>query len=126
MKNALIIFSSLFITGYIFTIAHAQEPPVVDEIDVLINKVSQNIQSASEATKMAQKMNADIVEAKVAEKAELKAQVIAANDMVNQVQGKVTAMQKVMMFFGLDTAATEPDTASLNNTLRINGFTDGE
>jgi hypothetical protein len=122
MKNALIIFSSLFITGYIFTIAHAQEPPVVDELDILLNRVSKNVESAGEVTKMAKKMNAETVEAKVTEKAKLKADVVAANKMVDQVQSKMTGMQKVMMFFGLDTAAAEPDTLLMNNTLRINGF----
>jgi len=35
MKNLLIVFSALFITGYVFTIAHAKTSPQIDEIDAL-------------------------------------------------------------------------------------------
>ena len=49
-------------TGYLFTSATAKETPTIDEIDALLNKVSKNIQSSGEATKMAQTMNAKMVE----------------------------------------------------------------
>jgi uncharacterized membrane protein len=64
MKNLLIVFSALFITGYIFTSATAKQSPQIDEIDALLSKVSKNLQSASEVTNMAQTMNAKMVEAK--------------------------------------------------------------
>ena len=115
MKNLLIVFSALFITGYVFTIAHAKPSPQIDEIDALLNKVSKNIQSSGEATKMAQTMNAEMVESKVAEKEALKADVAKA-------QAKADKYAKTMMFMGVDTAIADMDTISLNNMLKLNGL----
>lgn len=97
MKNALIVFTALFMTGYLFTSATAKETPTIDEIDALLNKVSKNIQSAGEATKMAQTMNAKMVESKVAEKEALKADVAKA-------EAKVEKFATTMMAMGIDTA----------------------
>jgi hypothetical protein len=115
MKNLLIVFSALFITGYVFTIAHAKPSPQIDEIDALLNKVSKNIQSSGEATKMAQTMNAEMVESKVAEKEALKADVAKA-------QAKAEKYAKTMMFMGVDTAIADMDTISLNNMMKLNGL----
>jgi len=115
MKNLLIVFSALFITGYVFTIAHAKPSPQIDEIDALLNKVSKNLQSAGEVTKMAQTMNAKMVESKVAEKEALKADVAKA-------QAKAEKYAKTMMFMGVDTAIADMDTISLNNMLKLNGL----
>jgi hypothetical protein len=115
MKNLLIVFSALFITGYVFTIAHAKPSPQIDEIDALLNKVSKNIESSGEATKMAQTMNAEMVQSKVAEKEALKADVAKA-------QAKAKKYAKTMMFMGVDTAIADMDTISLNNMLKLNGL----
>jgi hypothetical protein len=115
MKNLLIVFSALFITGYVFTIAHAKPSPQIDEIDALLNKVSKNLQSAGEVTKMAQTMNSEMVESKVAEKEALKADVAKA-------QAKAEKYAKTMMFMGVDTALAEMDTLSLNNMMKLNGM----
>jgi molybdopterin converting factor small subunit len=115
MKNALIVFTALFMTGYLFTSATAKETPTIDEIDALLNKVSKNIQSSGEATKMAQTMNAKMVESKVAEKEALKADVAKA-------QAKAEKYAKTMMFMGVDTAIADMDTVSLNNMLKLNGL----
>jgi hypothetical protein len=115
MKNLLIVFSALFITGYVFTIAHAKPSPQIDEIDALLNKVSKNLQSAGEVTKMAQTMNAEMVESKVAEKEALKADVAKA-------QAKAEKYAKTMMFMGVDTAIADMDTISMNNMLKLNGL----
>jgi hypothetical protein len=115
MKNLLIVFSALFITSYVFTIAHAKPSPQIDEIDALLNKVSKNLQSAGEVTKMAQTMNAEMVESKVAEKEALKADVAKA-------QAKAEKYAKTMMFMGVDTAIADMDTLSMNNMLKLNGL----
>jgi hypothetical protein len=115
MKNLLIVFSALFITGYVFTIANAKPSPQIDEIDALLNKVSKNLQSAGEVTKMAQTMNAEMVESKVAEKEALKADVAKA-------QAKAEKYAKTMMFMGVDTAIADMDTISMNNMLKLNGL----
>jgi hypothetical protein len=99
----------------VFTIAHAKPSPQIDEIDALLNKVSKNLQSAGEATKMAQTMNAEMVESKVAEKEALKADVVKA-------QAKAEKYAKTMMFMGVDTAIADMDTISLNNMLKLNGL----
>jgi hypothetical protein len=101
MKNLLIVFSALFITGYVFTIAHAKPSPQIDEIDALLNKVSKNLQSAGEVTKMAQTMNAKMVESKVAEKEALK-------ESVKQAEAKVQTMQSEMINAGLLDTSTSP------------------
>ena len=115
MKNALIVFTALFMTGYLFTSATAKETPTIDEIDALLNKVSKNIQSSGEATKMAQTMNAKMVESKVAEKEALKKDVAKA-------EAKADKYAKTMMFMGVDTAIADMDTVSLNNMLKLNGL----
>jgi len=115
MKNLLIVFSALFITGYVFTIAHAKPSPQIDEIDALLNKVSKNLQSAGEVTKMAQTMNAKMVESKVAEKEALKAD-------VKKAEAKVDKYAKTMMFMGVDTSLVGMDTASISNMMRLNGI----
>jgi len=115
MKNALIVFTALFMTGYLFTSATAKETPTIDEIDALLNKVSKNIQSSGEATKMAQTMNAKMVESKVAEKEALKADVAKA-------EAKAEKYAKTMMFMGIDTALADMDTASISNMLKLNGL----
>lgn len=115
MKNALIIFTALFMTGYLFTSATAKETPTIDEIDALLNKVSKNIQSSGEATKMAQTMNAKMVESKVAEKEALKKDVAKA-------EAKAEKYATTMMFMGIDTALADLDTASINNMIKLNGL----
>ena len=115
MKNALIVFAALFMTGYLFTSATAKETPTIDEIDALLNKVSKNIQSSGEATKMAQTMNAKMVESKVAEKEALK-------ENVKKAEAKAEKYASTMMFMGIDTALADLDTASINNMIKLNGL----
>lgn len=115
MKNFLIVFSALFITGYIFTSATAKQSPQIDEIDALLSRVSKNLQSAGEVTKMAQKMNAKMVEAKVEEKKALEKEVAKA-------ESKIEAMATTMMFMGVDTSLVGMDTASIANMMRLNGI----
>jgi len=115
MKNLLIVFTALFITGYVFTIAHAKQSPQIDEIDALLSKVSKNLQSAGEVTKMAQTMNAEMVESKVAEKKALQKEVAKA-------ESKIEAMATTMMFMGVDTSLVGMDTASIANMMRLNGI----
>ena len=115
MKNALIVFTALFMTGYLFTSVNAKQSPTIDEIDALLSKVSKNIESAGECTKMAQTMNAKMVESKVAEKEALKADVAKA-------QAKAEKYAKTMMFMGVDTAIADMDTVSLKNMLKLNGL----
>ena len=115
MKNALLVFTALFMTGYVFTSANAKQSPTIDELDVLLDKVSKHIESAGEVTKMAHKMNDKMVESKVAEKEALK-------EDVKKAEAKATKYANTMMFMGIDTSMADMDTASISNMLRINGL----
>jgi hypothetical protein len=115
MRTALLVFTALFMTGYVFTIANAKQTPTIDEIDALLNKVSKNVESAGEVTKMAQTMNAKMVESKVAEKEALK-------EDLKKAEAKATKYAKTMMYMGIDTAMADMDTASIENMLRLNGI----
>jgi len=115
MRTALLVFTALFMTGYVFTIANAKQTPTIDEIDALLNKVSKNIESAGEVTKMAQTMNAKMVESKVAEKEALK-------EDVKKAEAKATKYANTMMYMGIDTTMADMDTASIENMLRLNGM----
>jgi hypothetical protein len=117
MKNALILFAAVFIAGYVFTIAHANINPPIDEVDALLDKVALNVESSAEVTKVAQSMNAAMVESKVAEKAELKKEVAASKEQI----GKLV---QTMLYFDVDTsyASMEIDTAHMNNMKRLNNI----
>jgi hypothetical protein len=115
MRTALLVFTALFMTGYVFTSANAKQSPTIDEIDALLSKVSKNVESAGEVTKMAQSMNAQMVESKVAEKEALKADFAKA-------EAKATKYANTMMYMGIDTAMADMDTASIENMLRLNGM----
>jgi hypothetical protein len=100
-------------TAYVFTIANAKQSPTIDEIDALLSKVSKNVESAGEVTKMAQTMNAKMVESKVAEKEALK-------EDVKKAQAKAEKYANTMIFMGIDTA--DIDTASISNMIKLNGL----
>jgi hypothetical protein len=107
MRTTLIIFTALFMTGYVFTIANAKQTPTIDEIDALLSKVSKNVESAGEVTKMAQTMNAKMVESKVAEKEALKEDVKKAEAKAEALAQKVEVYAVKMIGSGIDTATEE-------------------
>jgi len=107
MRTALLVFTALFMTGYVFTIANAKQSPTIDEIDALLSKVSKNVESAGEVTKMAQTMNAKMVESKVAEKEALKEDVKKAEAQVKTLAQKVEVYAVKMISSGIDTATEE-------------------
>jgi hypothetical protein len=94
-------------TGYVFTIAKAKQSPTIDEIDALLSKVSKNVESAGEVTKMAQTMNAKMVESKVAEKEALKEDVKKAEAKAEALAQKVEVYAVKMIGSGIDTATEE-------------------
>ena len=107
MRTALLVFTALFMTGYVFTIANAKQTPTIDEIDALLSKVSKNVESAGEVTKMAQTMNAKMVESKVAEKKALKEDVKKAEAKVEALGKKIEVYAVKMIGSGIDTATEE-------------------
>ena len=107
MRTLLIVFVALFITGYVFTSANAKQSPTIDELDALLYKVSKNIQSAGEVTKMAQTMNAKMVENKVKEKKALKEEVKMAEAKMEAMEQKIEVYAVKMIGNGIDTATEE-------------------
>ena len=104
MRTALIIFTALFMTGYVFTSANAKQSPTIDELDVLLDKVSKHIESSAEVTKMAHTMNDKMVELKVEEKAQLKEAIAIAEIKVDVMTKKVEVYAVKMIGAGLDTS----------------------
>lgn len=121
MKGA-IFLTTLLLLGWICTPIQAVQQPPYDEVEAMLKKVEANIQTAGQATKLAQTMSAELVAEKVEEKAELKQAVVEAEAQTIKAQAKVEKYAVTMMFLGVDTALAEMDTVSINNMLRLNGI----
>jgi Tfp pilus assembly ATPase PilU len=122
MKNGAIVLFALLLLGWIFTPIQAVQQPPYDEVEAMLKKVQANLETAGQATKLAQTMSAELVADKVEEKAELKEAVAAAKAQTLKAQAKVEKYAVTMMFLGVDTAMAEMDTVSINNMLRLNGL----
>ena len=117
-----IILTTLLLLGWICTPIQAVQQPPYDEVEAMLKKVEANLQTAGQATKLAQTMSAELIEKKVEEKAELKQAVVEAKAQTIKAQAKVEKYAVTMMFLGVDTAMAEMDTVSINNMLRLNGI----
>ena len=122
MRNFALIFLTVLFLGWICTPIQAVQQPPYDEVEAMLKKVEGHLQTAGQATKLAQTMSEELVAAKVEEKAELKEAVVAAEAQALKAQAKVQKYAVTMMFLGVDTAMAEMDTISINNMLRLNGL----
>jgi Tfp pilus assembly ATPase PilU len=122
MRNFALIFLTVLFLGWICIPIQAVQQPQYDEVEAMLKKVEANLQTAGQATKLAQTMSEELVAAKVEEKAELKEAVVAAEAQALKAQAKVEKYAVTMMFLGVDTAMAEMDTISINNMLRLNGI----
>ena len=120
--RAAIFLTTLLLLGWICIPIQAVQQPPYDEVEAMLKKVEANLQTAGQATKLAQTMSASLIEKKVEEKAELKEAVVAAEAQALKAQAKVEKYAVTMMFLGVDTAMAEMDTISINNMLRLNGI----
>ena len=120
--RAAIFLTTLLLLGWICTPIQAVQQRPYDEVEAMLKKVEANLQTAGQATKLAQTMSAELVAAKVEEKAELKEAVVVAEAQTLKAQAKVQKYAVTMMFLGVDTAMAEMDTISINNMLRLNGI----
>ena len=109
----LLIFTLAFFGGYLFTESWATEPKPVSDIDALLKKIQQNTQAVGQATKQAHEVSEKLVEAKVAEKAELKEAVVNAEKKAEAVVQQMQVVQDQMEVYavkmvgaGLDTTTT--------------------
>ena len=121
MRGA-IFLTTLLLLGWICTPIQAVQQPPYDEVEAMLKKVEANLQTAGQATKLAQTMSASLIAEKVEEKAELKQAVVEAEAQTIKAQAKVEKYAVTMMFLGVDTAMAEMDTVSINNMLRLNGI----
>lgn len=121
MRGA-IFLTTLLLLGWICTPIQAVQQPPYDEVEAMLKKVEANLQTAGQATKLAQTMSAELIEKKVEEKAELRQAVVEAEAQTIKAQAKVEKYAVTMMFLGVDTAMAEMDTVSINNMLRLNGI----
>jgi Tfp pilus assembly ATPase PilU len=122
MRNGAIVLFTLLLLGWICTPIQAVQQPPYDEVEAMLKKVEANLQTAGQATKLAQTMSASLIAEKLEEKAELKEAVVAAEAQTLKAQAKVEKYAVTMMFLGVDTAMAEMDTISINNMLRLNGL----
>ena len=122
MKNFALIFLTVLFLGWICTPIQAVQQPPYDEVEAMLKKVEGHMQTAGQATKVAQTMSEELVAAKVEEKAELKEAVVTAQAQTLKAQAKVEKYAVTMMFLGVDTAMSEMDPISINNMLRLNGL----
>lgn len=117
-----IFLTTLLLLGWICTPIQAVQQPPYDEVEAMLKKVEANLQTAGQATKLAQTMSEQLVAEKVEEKAELKQAVVEAEAQTIKAQAKVEKYAVTMMFLGIDTAMADMDTVSINNMLRLNGI----
>ena len=121
MRGA-IFLTTLLLLGWICTPIQAVQQPPYDEVEAMLKKVEANLQTAGQATKLAQTMSEQLIAEKVEEKADLKQAVVEAEAQTIKAQAKVEKYAVTMMFLGVDTALAEMDTVSINNMLRLNGI----
>jgi uncharacterized protein YejL (UPF0352 family) len=120
MKHFTLIFAACLFVAIIAVPQPKSKAVPVDEVEMMLGKITKNLQAASVATAEAKAMGEAMVESKVAEKAELKQAVVAAN-------AKAEVYAARMLFSGVDTtmpAKGEPivDTVSINNMIKLNGL----
>jgi esterase/lipase len=106
MKNFAIVLTTFFFLGWICTPIQALQQPQYDELEAMLKKVEANLQTAGQATKLAQSMSAEMVESKVAEKAQLKQAVAAAENQVQAMQQVNEIFAAKMIANGMDTSLT--------------------
>jgi esterase/lipase len=106
MKNFAIVLTTFFFLGWICTPIQALQQPRYDELEAMLKKVEANLQTAGQATKLAQSMSAEMVESKVAEKAQLKQAVAAAESQVQAMQQVNEIFAAKMIANGMDTSLT--------------------
>ena len=120
MKHFTLIFAASLFVAIVAVPQPKSKAVPVDEVEMMLEKISKNLQAASVATAQAHEMGEAMVESKVAEKAELKQAVVAA-------EAKAEVYAARMLFSGVDTtmpAKGEPivDTVSINNMIKLNGL----
>lgn len=106
MNRLLLIFSTLFLLGYMITESKAVEQPKTNEIEQMLMRIKKNTDAAAKVTKQAHEVNEKMIKAKVEEKAELKQAVALAEKQVQVMQQVNEIFAAKMIASGMDTAIT--------------------
>ena len=104
MKHFLLIFIACFFVGIIATPSEKTKSVPVDEVELMLQKISDNLEMASVATAQAKAMGEKMVAAKVEEKKELKEAIVLAQEKVQVMEKKVEVYAVKMIGAGLDTS----------------------
>jgi hypothetical protein len=104
MKHITLLFVACFFVGIIATPVEKSKSVPVDEVELMLQKISENLEMASVATAQAKAMGEKMVAEKVEEKAQLKEAVAIAEQKVDVMTKKVEVFSAKMIGAGLDTS----------------------
>jgi hypothetical protein len=104
MKHITLLFVACFFVGIIATPIEKSKSVPVDEVELMLQKISENLEMASVATAEAKAMGEKMVAEKVEEKAQLKEAVAIADNKVDVMTKKVEVFSAKMIGAGLDTS----------------------
>jgi hypothetical protein len=104
MKHITLLFVACFFVGIIATPIEKSKSVPVDEVELMLQKISQNLEMASVATAQAKAMGEKMVAEKVEEKAQLKEAVAIAENKVDAMTKKVEVFSAKMIGAGIDTS----------------------
>ena len=104
MKHITLLFIACFFVGIIATPIKKTKSVPVDEVELMLQKISENLEMASVATAQAKAMGEKMVAEKVEEKAQLKEAVAIAENKVDVMTKKVEVFSAKMIGAGLDTS----------------------
>lgn len=114
MKTILMAFVAIILTLEMIYPVGAVNTPNVDEIEQMLKRVENNMKMASNVVSAAKKQGEQLVENKVAEKAELKEAVATA-------ENKVEAMAQINTMYATKMLESGIDTATVDNSMIFKG-----
>jgi len=107
MKHYTLIFAACLCIAIVAVPQPKTKAVPVDEVELMLEKISSHLQEASVATAQAHEMSDKMVEEKVVEKAELKEAVVKAEEKVEKMEEKIEVFAVKMVGAGLDTTTQQ-------------------
>jgi hypothetical protein len=104
MKHITLLFVACLFVGIIATPIEKTKSVPIDEVELMLQKISDNLEMAPVATAQAKAMGEKMVAEKVEEKAQLKEAVAIAENKVDVMTKKVEVFSAKMIGAGLDTS----------------------
>lgn len=103
MRYLVVLFLLFILAVEVAFPVGAATTPEIDKIEALLQRIEANLKQASAVISTAKKTSAKLVEAKVAEKAELKEAVVVAEAKVEQLETVQEVYLAKMVEAGVDT-----------------------